>query len=87
LIEKKYQEIRIIPSSGICVNKKNNYIESIISMGAEYWYVVDINNAPCVSKKKENICKNLRNIDIKKIIVVKKEIDWLSINSRFSLND
>lgn len=44
-------------------------------MGADYLYVIDINNSPCVTAKKDEILSKLRNIDKEKIIVVIKEIE------------
>jgi hypothetical protein len=44
-------------------------------MGADYIYVTDIDNSPCVTAKKQEIQNNLGNIDNDKIIVVIKEIE------------
>ena len=51
------------------------FVKSIQSMGADYIYVTDINNSPCVTAKKKETQNNLRNIDGDKTIVVIKEIE------------
>ncbi len=55
--------------------KVDNFIKSIKCMGAEYIYVADINNSPCVTHRKEKIKKHLKNIDTERIMVVIKEIE------------
>jgi len=55
--------------------KMENYIRSIKSMESSYIFLVDINNAPCVTAKKEQICHEVRHIDENKIFVVIKEIE------------
>lgn len=47
-----------------------NFIRSIKSMNfADYIFVVDINNAPCVTAKKQEIQSKLKNIDDNRIAV------------------
>jgi len=76
-LRKKNDDINIIKYAQ--KPKKFEYIEkfvkSIQSMGADYIYVTDINNSPCVTAKKQETQNNLRNIDSDKIIVVIKEIE------------
>ena len=55
--------------------KIKNFIRSIESMDADYIYVSDINNSPCVSEKKNNIKGKFRNIDDNRIVIVVKEIE------------
>ncbi len=52
----------------------HNYLRSFKGEGADYIYVTDIDNSPCIVDKKKKTC-NLRNIDSDKIIVVIKEIE------------
>lgn len=55
--------------------KVDNFIKSIRSMGADYIYVADINDAPCITLKKEKIKDRHKNIDIDRVIVVISEIE------------
>jgi hypothetical protein len=55
--------------------KVDNFLKSIKAMGAKYIFVVDINSAPCVTSKKQEIQNKFKNIDIDRIIVVIKEIE------------
>lgn len=72
---RKYDSVEIRRHATLKEEKLDNFLKSIKAMGAEYIYVVDINNSPCVTAKKEEIRKKLKNIDEEKIIVVIKEIE------------
>lgn len=76
-LRKKYDGVRIIKYAQ--KPKKFEYVEkfikSIQSMRCDYIYVTDINNSPCVTGKKEEICENLRNINSSRIVVIIKEIE------------
>ena len=74
-LKKKYSYIHIINYAQMRKEKIDNFLRSIKSMGADYLYVIDINNSPCVTAKKDEILSKLRNIDKEKIIVVIKEIE------------
>ncbi|MGQ4915403.1 MAG: hypothetical protein ACP6IU_11770 [Candidatus Asgardarchaeia archaeon] len=77
ILQEKYNTIKIIKYAQ--KSKKFEYIEkfirSIQSMNYDYIYVTDINNSPCVTAKKQEIQKNLKNIDSSKILVVIREIE------------
>ena len=51
------------------------YLDNIKKMGADYVYLADINDTPCVSKRKQVIQRKLDNVDKDRIIVVKREIE------------
>jgi hypothetical protein len=56
--------------------KTVKFINSINSMKADYIYVRDLNDAPCIIAKKEKITRELDHIVIEdKILVVVKEIE------------
>lgn len=56
--------------------KTVNFIKSINSMKADYIYVRDLNDAPCITVKKEKITRDLDHIVTEdKILVVVKEIE------------
>lgn len=75
-MQKKYDLVQIINHCARSKREKiNNFIRSIKAMNAAYIYIRDINNAPCVTAKKQEIQSKLRNIDVNRIIVVIKEIE------------
>lgn len=72
---KKYDYLEIIKYKRLKIEEINNFIKSIKSMNANYIYVADINNAPCVTNKRDKIQKEFKNIDRDRIMVVIKEIE------------
>ena len=72
---KKYDSVEIVRYAHLKREKIDNFLKSIKAMSANYIYVADINNAPCVTDKKEKIQKEFKNIDSDRIIVVIKEIE------------
>ena len=74
-LQEKYDTVMIIKYATMEKEKVNEFIKSIKAMGAEYIYVTDIDNSPCVTAKKEKIQKKHPNIGKDKIIVVIKEIE------------
>ncbi|MFN3384520.1 MAG: hypothetical protein ACK401_06470 [Archaeoglobaceae archaeon] len=75
LLREKY-DVRIVKYAEWKMKKEKieNFIRSCQSMKADYIYVTDLNASPCVTVKKEEIMKKLRNIDDSRIVVVKREI-------------
>ncbi|MFH1563263.1 MAG: hypothetical protein ABIF11_07620 [Nitrospirota bacterium] len=70
--EKEYNEVKVELYAEESFEWRRKYIRSIRKIkAADYIYVADINNAPCVTAKKQKI----KNIDKDKIIVVIKEIE------------
>ncbi|ROL60512.1 DUF4276 family protein [Bacteroidetes/Chlorobi group bacterium MS-B_bin-24] len=53
----------------------NAFLQSIASLKAEYIFVTDIDNSPCITAKKEEIRNRIRDIDANRILVVVKEIE------------
>lgn len=74
-LQKKYDFVKTICYAAMKKEKIDNFLKSIKAMGADYIYVTDINNSPCVTAKKQETKNKLRNIDEGKIIVVIKEIE------------
>jgi len=72
---KKYNFIEIIKYAHMRRDKIVNFIKSIKSMGADYIFVTDINNSPCITAKKEEIKKRFKIIDTERVMVVVKEIE------------
>ena len=52
-----------------------NLIKTIKSMNDSYIYFSDINNAPCITLKKQKILEKYKTIDRNRIVVVIKEIE------------
>ncbi|RLF76087.1 hypothetical protein DRN39_06270 [Thermococci archaeon] len=74
-LRTRYHSVKIIKYSQMKKEKLENFIKSIKSMGADYIFVKDINNAPCVTAKKQIICQQLRDIDQDRIAIVIREIE------------
>ena len=74
-LQKKYNFVETRRYAALKKEKIDNFLKSIKAMGADYIYVTDINNSPCVTAKKPEIQNKLRNIDGDRIIVVIKEIE------------
>jgi hypothetical protein len=74
-LKKKYDFVETRRYAAMKKEKIDNFLKSIKAMGAEYIFVVDINNSPCVTAKKQGVQNRLRNIDVDRIIVAIKEIE------------
>ena len=74
-LQKKYNFVETRRYVTLKKEKIDNFLKSIKAMGADYIYVTDINNSPCVTAKKQEAKNKLRNIDEDRIIVVIKEIE------------
>ena len=51
-LKKKYSFIKFYQYAQITNGKVRDFIESILSMEADLIYIADINNHPCITKKK-----------------------------------
>jgi len=74
-LRKKYNFAETRCYAALKKEKIDNFLKSIKAMGADYIYVTDINNSPCVTAKKQETQSKFRNIDKERIIVVIKEIE------------
>jgi len=74
-LRKKYNFVETRRYAVMKKEKIDNFLKSIKAMGADYIYVADINNSPCVTAQKQETQNKLRNIDEERIIVVIKEIE------------
>ena len=75
LLEKKYSLVEVRSYARMAIKKMNGFLRSIKAMNAEYIYVTDINDAPCITAKKQQIQSQLKNITKERIVVVRKEIE------------
>ena len=71
VFEKKYNFVEVRACAQLKKKKIANFIKSIKAMKADYIYVADINNSPCITAKKQKI----KNIEQNRIIIVIKEIE------------
>jgi len=74
-LRNKYDFVETRRYAALKKEKHDNFLKSIKAMGADYIYVIDINNSPSVTAKKQETQDKLRNIDEERIIVVIKEIE------------
>ena len=74
-LQEKYSGVKIIKYAKLKKERVDNFIKSIEAMGADYIYLTDINDSPCVTAKKEGTHSKYKNIDNNKMIVVIKEIE------------
>jgi len=75
MFERKYNWVQVVQYRGMKREKVDRFLGSIKSMKADYIYVVDIDEAPCVTAKKQEVKSRLKNIDEDRIVVVVKEIE------------
>lgn len=75
VLEKKYNLVEVRSYAALKREKVGNFLKSIKAMNAGYIYVTDINDAPCVTAKKQEIQDKLKNIDEDSIAVVIKEVE------------
>jgi len=73
--EGKYNLVEVRAYAALKREKVSNYLRSIKAMDAAYIFVTDMNQAPCITARKEEIEDKFRNVDKDKIIVVIKEIE------------
>jgi len=75
MLDKKYDFVEVRSYATLKREKIDNFLRSIKAMNATYIYVTDINDAPCITAKKQEIQDKLKNIDQDRIVVVIKEIE------------
>ena len=73
--QKMYDFIETRRFAALKREKVHNFLRSIKAMNADYIYVTDINDTPCVTAKKQEIKSKISNIDKDRIMVVIKEIE------------
>ncbi|UZE92858.1 MAG: hypothetical protein IB616_00940 [Methanosarcinales archaeon] len=73
--QKKYDLVEVIRFARMKEDKRDDFLKSIQAMNADYIYATDIDDAPCVTAKKQEIQNRLRNLDTNRTIVILKEIE------------
>jgi len=74
LLERKYDSVEVRKYAKQKKEKFNNMLRSFGRIG-EYLCLVDMNDAPCITARKQAIQDEFRNIDTERIVVVVKEIE------------
>lgn len=74
-LQKKYNFVETRRYAALKKEKIDNFLKSIKAMGADYIYMIDINNSPCVTAKKQETQNKFKNIEGERIMVVIKEIE------------
>ena len=74
---KKYNSVETRCYATLKKDKLGNFLKSIKAMKADYIFVADINDSPCITAKKQKITKEWgkKIVDRDKIVVVIKEIE------------
>lgn len=80
LFEKKYDWVNIVPHAQKPPKITRQFINCINSMSsdnlvADYIFVTDINDAPCITHRKQTTQNKISNIDKDKIMIIRKEIE------------
>lgn len=75
MLQERYSFITTYKYASVKKKKVSNFIRSIRDMQADYIFLADINNSPCVTNKKEKLQGKYENIDTNKIVIVIKEIE------------
>ncbi len=70
-----YDLIRFIKYAELKKEKVSSFIQSIQSIGASYLFIADINHAPCVTFRKNELIQIYKKLDSTKIVVVIREIE------------
>ncbi|CAN5540325.1 hypothetical protein BH11ARM1_BH11ARM1_14060 [soil metagenome] len=73
--EQRFDEVTIRPYAGMPSEKVGNFLSSIKAMQAEYIFVADIDNSPCITSKKEALLTRYKHLESGRIVIVKKEIE------------
>ena len=75
MFQGKYDSVEVYKYAQEKNKKVNSFLRSVKGMNADYIYASDINRAPCVTAKKQDVQSKFRDIDEDRIIVVIREIE------------
>jgi hypothetical protein len=56
----KYNFVETRSYSTLKKEKIDSFLKSIKSMRADYLYATDINNSPCITAKKQEVCNKIK---------------------------
>ncbi len=75
LFVERYDNIEIRTYAQESARWVKKFLNSIQSMGDDYFFLADINSLPCIIAKKEEIARQYAGIDITNVRIVIKEIE------------
>ncbi len=75
MLEEKYESIALWQYAQAKSKKVSDFLRSIKRMNANYIYVSDINRAPCVTAKKQDVQGKFKDIDRDRIMVIIRAIE------------
>ena len=75
VFEKQYDSVAVWKYAQKKNSKVSSFLKSIKGMNANNIFVSDINLAPCVTAKKQDIQDKFNELDKDRIIIVKREIE------------
>lgn len=75
MLKGKYDLVEVRSYAKLKKEKISSFLKSIKAMNAGYIYVTDINDAPCITARKQEILDKVKIIDKDRIVVVIKEIE------------
>lgn len=73
--EEKYASVMLWKYAKMKKDKVINFLKSVKSMNADYIFTTDINLAPCISGRKQEMQNKFNGLDEDRIVVVIKEIE------------
>lgn len=53
-LKRRYNDVKFVKYARLKREKISNWLKSVKGMGADYYFITDINRAPCVTEKKRN---------------------------------
>lgn len=75
-LERSFNYVQVIPYAGMKKEKITRFIQSIRAIpNANYIFLVDKNDSPCVAAKKEKLTRAIRSLEADRILVVVREIE------------
>jgi hypothetical protein len=75
LFAPKFDAVIVVPYSNEKTTKVDSYLRSVESMGAQYLFFSDIDNAPCVTALKTSLCARYKRLHVSRVSAVVAEIE------------
>lgn len=75
MFEREYDHIQLVAYAQSPPKVTRRLINSINAMSADYIFITDINNSPCITHRKQTRQNQYNNLDTGKLMVIRKEIE------------
>lgn len=75
MLKNKYDFVETKSYAMMKKEKIDNFLKSIKAMNADYIFITDFNNSPCITARKQVIRNRFKNINDECIIIVMREIE------------